>query len=80
MIKLYEAFPVNLIVLIWPCLINRRLIIIRSVNLIVFTLIFSGVVAQVTYPGHNSPLMPHIFCKGNIALIRMTGCYISFNP
>jgi hypothetical protein len=53
--KLYKAFPVNLTVLIWPCLINRRLIIIRSVNLIVFTLIFSGVVAQVTYPGAQLP-------------------------
>ena len=39
--------------------------IIRSVNLIVFTLIFSGAVAQVTYPGGQLPAdTPKLFAKG----------------
>jgi hypothetical protein len=39
--------------------------ILRSVNLIVFTLIFSGAVAQVTYPGRQLPAdTPQLFAKG----------------
>src|SRR2546430_2412478 len=39
--------------------------IIRSVNLIAFTLIFSGAVAQVVYPGRQLPAdTPKLFAKG----------------
>ena len=39
--------------------------IIRSVNLLVFTLIFSGAVAQVSYPGRHLPSdTPQLFAKG----------------
>lgn len=49
----------------WSFPVNCKFMIIRSVSLIVFTLIFSRAVAQVTYPGAQLPAdTPQLFAPG----------------